>query len=317
MKHEFQSGFACQIKNMLVHREVMGHPVTGYRQNLANFDRFCYERFTNDTILTKEIAFAWCNDAKGNGGMNRACAIRKFAQYMLAGGEVAYVMPAAFFPYQRARPPYIMNDSELAKFFNAADHFPGNKINPLLEFIVPAIFRVQYACGLRPQEVRRLRRTDVSQGDNTIYIVEGKHNKDRRLPINAHVMDICKKYDKVAEMHTPNRVYFFQSYTGDAYTTQWLENIFSKCWRMSGNGTLRGYCSPYILRHNYATQTLMRWIEEGKNIDAMIPYLSAYMGHSKFSATYYYIHLLPERLARMDFTSLDGIIPEVHDYEED
>jgi integrase/recombinase XerD len=62
---------------------------------------------------------------------------------------------------------------------------------------------------------------------------------------------------------------------------------------------------------------LMRWIEEGRALDGMIPYLSAYMGHTSFSATYYYINLLPERLALMDFTRSDGIIPEVYEDEED
>lgn len=86
---------------------------------------------------------------------------------------------------------------------------------------------------------------------------------------------------------------------------------------MSGNGTTRGSCTPYALIHNFATQILMHWIEEQRDLDAMIPYLSAYMGHESFSATYYYIHLLPERIALMDFTRSDGIIPEVDDDEEE
>lgn len=80
---------------------------------------------------------------------------------------------------------------------------------------------------------------------------------------------------------------------------------------MGGNGNERGICVPYDLRHNYATQTLMRWVEEGKDLDAWMPYLSAFMGHVSFSSTFYYIHLLPERLAHMDFTHIEGIIPEV------
>jgi hypothetical protein len=40
------------------------------------------------------------------------------------------------------------------------------------------------------------------------------------------------------------------------------------------------------------------------------------MGHEDFSSTFYYIHLLPERLAKMEFMHIEGIIPEVI-YEED
>ena len=316
MKYEFRSRFAETIKDMLEHRTTMGHSVTAYRNHLSNFDRFCLNHFPNESVLTKEIAFAWCNDAKGNGGYNRASIIRGFAKYVLLVSGAAYVMPVSFFPKQKAKPPFIMNDVELRKFFEATDCYPSNSNNRLLEFTVPVVFRLQFACGLRPQEVRRLRHVDFNLTDNTIYISAGKHNKDRRLPVNAELMGLCMRYDRIAEAVIPRRVHFFQSPTGAAYSKDWLEDVFDKCWKMSGNDSSRGSCTPYMLRHNYATHTLMQWVEEGRDLDAMIPYLSAYMGHEKFSSTYYYIHLLPDRLACMDFTRSDGVIPEVKDYEE-
>ena len=54
------------------------------------------------------------------------------------------------------------------------------------------------------------------------------------------------------------------------------------------------------------------------NLNAMLPYLSAYMGHSNFSDTAYYIHLMPENLlasAAVDWEKLDALIPEVEDEE--
>lgn len=53
---------------------------------------------------------------------------------------------------------------------------------------------------------------------------------------------------------------------------------------------------PYDLRHRFASTVLQRWMDEGRNLYAMLPYLRAYMGHEKFSDTAYYIHILPERL---------------------
>jgi integrase len=128
-------------------------------------------------------------------------------------------------------------------------------------------------------------------------------------------MEMCRKYDLIAEMKTPDRVYFFQSPTGEAYTHGWLTAKFHQCWKISENSSARGTCVPYDFRHNFATQMLMRWVEEGKDLNALLPYLSAYMGHASFSATFYYVHLLPERLSKMDFTRAGSIIPEV-EYEE-
>ena len=39
-------------------------------------------------------------------------------------------------------------------------------------------------------------------------------------------------------------------------------------------------------------------MEDGRDIMALMPFLSAYMGHSDFSSTLYYVHLLPENLRK-------------------
>lgn len=36
----------------------------------------------------------------------------------------------------------------------------------------------------------------------------------------------------------------------------------------------------------------MRWTEEGKDLEAWLPYLAAYMGHQKYSSTAWYVHQL-------------------------
>jgi len=311
MRYEFKSCFAERIEDMLDHRSLMGHGTAEYRKKLGSFDRFCVAYFPTERTLTQSLVFAWCNDVKGNGGMLKASVMRGFGRYLLSIGQDAYILPTSFFPHRKAALPHIFNHDELKNFFLATDRFPSSRNSPLLEYTAPVIFRLQYACGMRPQEVRLLRRLDFDFAAKTIYISKGKHNKDRKLAVESGVMSLCRKYDDIAGSIVPNREYFFQSTSGKAYQCDWLSGLFRKCWDMSGNGDVCVYCTPYTLRHNYATQVLMRWIEEGEDLDAMIPYLSSYMGHESFSSTYYYMHLLPERLALMDFTSTSGVIPEV------
>jgi len=314
MIYEFQSGFSGHIKGLLEHRAVMGRDTEGYKRLLKNFDQFCLKNHPQKNSLTQEIAFDWCNDGKGGAGTKRACVMRNMGRYLTFIGEEAYIMPQMFFPTQRNALPYMFTDDELKNFFDATDHYP-RKRNPLLEYTIPVIFRLQYACGMRPQEVRKLRCLDFDFTQNTIYITEGKHNKDRQLAVSSEVMEMCKKYDKIANRFIPNRVHFFQSPSGEAYSNTWLLANFHKCWEMSGNSSEQGSAVPYDLRHNYASRKLMHWIDRGQDLNVYLPYLSVYMGHESFKATFYYIHLLPERLACTDFTNLDGILPEVR-YEE-
>lgn len=146
---------------------------------------------------------------------------------------------------------------------------------------------------------------------NTIYIEDSKWCKDRRLAVTSNIMELCYKYNVIANTIIPNREYFFTSPNGKAYSHGWLTAKFHYCWNLSGNSTDKGSCVPYDLRHNFATRTFHKWIEQGLDINEYIPYLSAYMGHASFASTFYYIHLLPEKLSLMDFTQCNSIIPEV------
>lgn len=312
MSYEFQSRLAGHMSSFLEHRKRMGREISDYQKHLKHFDRFCLQNYPDEISLTQNLAFAWCNDArgKGAGATKRACILRNLGRYLSLAGEQAYIMPQMFFPTPKPVPPYILTDNELENFFRATDGYRLYR-NPLLEYTVPVIFRLQYSCGMRPQEVRNLRRIDFNFADKTIYIAEGKHRKDRKLAVDTNTMELCKKYDGIANTSITVRKYFFQSPLGGAYSNSWLSQTFHRCWKMSGNEDDRGVCVPYDLRHNYASRVLMRWLEEGKDLNTWLPYLSAYMGHDNFKATFYYISLLPERLADTVFTSLKGILPEV------
>jgi len=314
MSYELQSGFSGFIKDTIEYRAVMGHGTKSYKDYLANFDRFCVKHYPKETILTEEIALNWSNDANGKDLIKRMSVLRGFGRHLLAEGQPTYIIPTSFNPKKKAADlPYIFNDDELKRFFEATDRYPQSYRSPLLEYTVPTIFRLQFSCGLRPQEVRLLKRLDFDFNNNTIYIADGKHRKDRKLPVDTSIMRMCRNYDKIVETNAPDRTYFFSSPTGKAYSKDWLICHFDKCWEMSGNVGGRGKCTPYTLRHNFATQILMLWMEEDKDIDSLVAYLSEYLGHDSFEATYYYVHLIPKRLSKMPFMSVDGIIPRIEE----
>lgn len=316
MSRIFHSRFADDIRGMVAYKTSLGHKADSYEWDLQNFDRYCVKYYPNSQVLTREIVFGWCQAGKENGKSSyRANAMRNFGRYLTAIGKEAYVLPREMFVLQKADIPYLFTDTELERFFEATDRYPHRDNSPLLEYIIPVIFRLQYACGLRPQEVRLLKRTDFDFRKSTIYISESKWCKDRCLPVSAEIMKLCKKYDAIAQEIFPERTYFFSSRNGSAYTHGWLTAAFHKCWRLSGNDVSSKPCVPYDLRHNFATRTLLRWAEEGKDFEAYLPYLSTYMGHASFHSSYYYVHLLPEKLAALDFMGSNGIIPEVQHEE--
>lgn len=48
----------------------------------------------------------------------------------------------------------------------------------------------------------------------------------------------------------------------------------------------------------FATENLIKWINNSEDITMLLPYLSVYMGHTDIRHTLYYIHLLPEHLRK-------------------
>ena len=309
---EYTSGFATDIREMLLLKEALGHKPSSFAADLLCFDRFCAKNYPDSRSLTQEISFAWCMDGRKDGlAPHRMQKIREFGKYLTSIGKQAYVLPSALIPKKKADLPYLLTNDELKTFFDAADNYPHRDNSPLVEYTVPVIFRLIYACGMRPQEARKLKRSDFDYGKNSIYIEESKWCKDRRLVADASLMTMCRKYDAIAHERFPARTVFFPNQYGQMYSHEWLTETFHKCWRLSGIGDARGACVPYDLRHNFATRTLMRWLAEGKDLNAYVPYLCTYMGHASFNSTYYYVHLLPDKLAVLDFMNPKGIIPEV------
>ena len=306
----FTSNFALHIEAMLEWRTSLGHSARDMTNAMKGFDRFCASHHPTETVLTREIATAWCRDTvTGTWGAYRSRAVREFGKYLLLVGVDGFIVPSAWISRPGRGLPHMFTDEELVAFFRAADSIGAEYRSPFREYTIPVIFRLILGTGLRPPEARRLRRSDVDATNAMVTIERSKRNRDRRVPVAGDLAELLARFDRLADWHRSDRQWFFEDQHGRQYSPSWLIAGYHLCCELAG-GIAPG-STPYTLRHNYATRTLMRWIEHGQDIDAWLPYLSAYMGHQKYSSTAWYVHLLPERLAATGLTSATGIIPAV------
>ena len=80
------------------------------------------------------------------------------------------------------------------------------------------------------------------------------------------------------------------------------------------DGKHPGKIRVYSLRHQFASACLNRWLDNGENLMAMLPFLREYMGHKNLSETAYYIHILPENLIKspaIDWDKFNAMFQEV------
>lgn len=147
-----------------------------------------------------------------------------------------------------------------------------------------AVFALFIYAGLRKQELLSLKLTDIDLNNYTIFVRQGKGNKDRIVPISFPLAHSLKRY--MAARNKLNRTcpeFFASSNRNVGYTDSGLKRLVKLIEDTSGiTFTIHG------LRHTFAT--LM--IEGGCDIYS----LSKMMGHSDIKTTTIYLSASAEHL---------------------
>lgn len=159
-----------------------------------------------------------------------------------------------------------------------------NYTYPFLRCRNHAIFATFLYCGLRKNELLRLKMSDVDLSNAVIYIHQGKGNKDRVVPIPYSLQRILERYIQDRERLDKTAPYFFVSLNRDrGFTQSGLKRVVNKVRKRTG---IHFYV--HMLRHTFAT--LM--IEGGCDIYS----LSKMLGHNDIKTTTIYLSASVEHL---------------------
>jgi len=320
MSNAFVSKFAGRMEDFLVLRQALGYSPATYLPGLLHFDRFCQEQFPQADTVTQELVFAWVQAQEGKHAERipvRTRALRLFAQHLNAMGEPAYILPSGLIGNRHKSVPYVFTDEELAALFAAVDTVMQKYRCAYKSEAIPVLFRLLYTCGLRPYEGRNLSSRNVNLRSGEILIEKTKRLKERIVVMSGDMLGLCRDYALVRNLCFQDCGLFFPNAFGEAYTTEQLRATFHWCWKKANPGKTPKElprARSYDLRHQFASTALNRWLDEKQDLNAMLPYLQAYMGHETLAATAYYIHLLPEKLIKspgIDWEPLHELIPEV------
>jgi integrase len=311
------------MEEFLAHREAHGYSSHDYEEAFKFFDKYCVSSRIKSDALTQELVIAWLNadSVEDRSPYWKALCIRQFAEYLQTTGREAYVLPNGFFAKAPKKETYILTDDEIHRFFKASDDIKSAKRRPYDSVIAPIIFRLIYTCGLRPNEARELECKNINLDTGEIFIAHNKSRKQRVVVMSDEMLGLCKQYCSLRSSFADDCDFYFPL-NGRPYTNKEMLRLFGLCWKAANpekSLTELPQISPYNLRHRFASAVLIRWIDAGKDLKAMLPYLQAYMGHDKLSDTAYYIHLLPENLLKsktLNLAGLETLLPEVSVWEE-
>jgi integrase len=151
----------------------------------------------------------------------------------------------------------------------------------------------------------------------TVTIRAAKNMKDRMLPMTDSLTKRIVSFADDFHCYSDSDMWLFPSYHNgkrgqmDKSTAY---NHFRDYLLMADIPHTSVGPRIHNLRHGFAVKCLKNWVLAGNDLTAMLPYLSAYMGHSDFRGTQYYLRLTsdlyPEIVRRVE-AAFGYIIPEI------
>src|SRR6266699_1295421 len=309
----FTSAFAAELDAYMAFKQNMGFCGGSRIWYLRKFDAYCSEH--DRTVFDQGTVEGWVSAQLDRSGRYRSWMsyIRDFGRWLQASGASdAYVLSGRWkAPFVPPR-PYLPGSKEIELFFAAAAALQAQ--SPW-RWQAVAFFTLMHSCGLRTGEARALQTGQVDLADGHVDIVWSKGNRSRRLPLTDEVIELLNACDRTSRAYFASRRTFFVSAAGNKVTSATVGKVFARIWDQAGlaRPTDGQQPRPYDLRHHFAYASIERWMRQGKDVTAMLPYLSRYMGHASFDSTYYYVHTAPDFLdAYAEITAnSQSLLPEV------
>ena len=140
-----------------------------------------------------------------------------------------------------------------------------------------SIIVVAYSSGLRLDEVRQVKLTDIDSSRMQIRVSNGKGNKSRYTILSKQVLELLREYWRY---YRPKSYLFEGRQKGEPISQRTIQEFFHQ--RMTAAG-IRKPASFHTLRHSFATYLL----EQGTNLRI----IQTLLGHTSIKTTTIYTHL--------------------------
>ncbi len=253
------------------------------------------------TTITIDAALAWAMEPAGadpSWWALRLGFVRGFASWWAAFDPATQVPAKGLLPARSRRAePYPYTGADIAALMGAARAIPS----PLRAATYETLIGLLTVTGMRIGEAIGADRTDLDPDAGVLTVRDTKFGKSRELALAPSTLVALAIY---AQRRTrlcprPATASLFVSTTGTRLIyknvhRQWLDLV-----QAAGLRPLSPRCRPrpHDLRHRFAVSTLLGWYRDGQDVQARLPQLSTYLGHTSPTSTYWYLRAAPELLA--------------------
>ncbi len=293
--------FATQLDRYLIIRRSLGYDLSTGERILRRFARFADDK--NASHMSTDLFLRWMASMPSVSGGTRTArltAVRIFAQWLSGIDPEHEVPPSGLLPHRinRSR-PYIYSEAEIDAIIAAARELPS--VYGVRGLTCSTLFGLISVTGLRISEALALDRHDLDRQKAVLRVRKGKLGKERALPLDPSVVDHLSDYlierDRlIGEAVSPLFVIEEGTRLTDCSARYSFARICQDIGLREPQRRLRHGRGPRIhdLRHTFAVRTMIGWYKAGKDPNREMIRLTTYLGHTKPSATYWYLEAVPE-----------------------
>ncbi len=282
------------VDTLIAARQAGGFRYERQARVLGQFVEHCRrEGYAGGSIIQEAVEeFLYGRHLRASTIRREEIVLRDLAEHARQFGWAAWA-PATLTrvkPIHRP-PPYVFSDEEIRRLFGAIDtQSLSEGSNRAL--VDPVLFRVLYATGLRISEALNLTLRDIDPDRATVEVRDSKNREHRIVPVTRRLAATLQAYIAAAHPDPEPADHLF--HTGDPARPADKSTIYRRLRRYLADADIPHFPGgPHIhsLRHGFAVANLRRWAAGGSDLQVMLPYLSAYMGHRDLRGTQYYLQL--------------------------
>ena len=220
-------------------------------------------------------------------------SVNTFAKYINQNGRYTLDITPKYLQHTQEIPT-VLSLKEIKQLYEAS--FTPHRLNTTaMGQRDRAILAIFYGCGLRKSEGSALNITDIDLVKRTVFVRNGKGNKQRYVPIAGKVLDDIKAYleegrywfleTQLQGLQSKNLTKksdssaFFLSVTGRR-----MARFYERFAYLKKQANVQTHFSTHTFRHSIATHLL----QSGMNIEE----IAKFLGHSSLESTQIYTHLI-------------------------
>jgi len=288
----------------LANRRALGRIYENDEYSLNRLRRFLAKSGATD--LDEQLFNRWRASfyrASNRTRIMRERAIYKFCRYRRRSDPECFLPDPNSFTRPKPLPlPRIIEREQVAQILSYVSALMPTSRDPLRPAVLRLAIILLYTTGLRRGELVHLTLGDVDAKRGVLFIRDSKFHKSRWVPVSSSVRSELRSYLDArgrAGVDCRPKAPLICHARGSAYTgvgfSRTLTELLDAVGIRDQNGR-RPRAQDF--RHSFAVAALLRWYENGADVQVNLPKLALYMGHVSIVSTAYYLRWMPAVVAR-------------------